>query len=120
LTGKITKDMKFDDPNDLRKDFPRFTPEALEANFKVVDFLKELAARKKITPAQIALAWLLAQKPWIEPIPGGTKIEHLDDNLPAADVQLTAADLREIDEAFATIDIKGAPLSTALDAAIDR
>ena len=120
LTGKITKDMKFDDPNDLRKDFPRFTPEALEANFKVVDFLKELAARKKFTPAQIALAWLLAQKPWIVPIPGGTKIEHLDDNLPAADVQLTAADLREIDEAFATIDIKGAPLSTALDAAIDR
>ena len=120
LTGKITKDMKFDDPNDLRKDFPRFTPEALEANFKVVDFLKELAARKKITPAQIALAWLLAQKPWIEPIPGGTKIEHLDDNLPAADVQLTAADLREIDEAFATIDIKGAPLSPALNAAIDR
>ena len=112
--------MKFDDPNDLRKDFPRFTPEALEANFKLVDFLKELAARKKFTPAQIALAWLLAQKPWIVPIPGGTKIEHLDDNLPAADVQLTAEDLREIDEAFATIDIKGAPLSTALDAAIDR
>lgn len=120
LTGKITKEMKFDDPNDLRKDFPRFAPEALEANFKVVDFLKDLAARKKITPAQIALAWLLAQKPWIVPIPGGTKIEHLDDNLPAADVQLTAEDLREIDEAFATIDIKGAPLSAALDAAIDR
>ena len=120
LTGKITKDMKFDDPNDLRKDFPRFAPEALEANFKVVDFLKDLTARKKITPAQIALAWLLAQKPWIVPIPGGTKIEHLDDNLPAADVQLTAEDLREIDEAFATIDIKGAPLSAALDAAIDR
>jgi aryl-alcohol dehydrogenase-like predicted oxidoreductase len=120
LTGKITKEMKFDDPNDLRKDFPRFTPEALEANFKVVDFLKDLAARKKITPAQIALAWLLAQKPWIVPIPGATKIEHLDDNLSAADVQLTAEDLREIDEAFATIDIKGAPLSEALDAAIDR
>ena len=64
LTGKITKDMKFDDPNDLRKDFPRFTPEALEANFKVVEFLKDLGARKGITPAQIALAWLLAQKPW--------------------------------------------------------
>jgi hypothetical protein len=93
LTGKITKDMKFDDPNDLRKDFPRFTPEALEANFKVIKLLKELAARKKITPAQIALAWLLAQKPWIVPIPGGTKIEHLDDNLPAADVRLTAEDL---------------------------
>ena len=120
LTGKITRGMKFDDPNDLRKDFSRFTPEALEANFKVVDFLIDLAARKKITPAQIALAWLLAQRPWVVPIPGGTKIEHLDDNLPAADLRLTAEDLREIDKAFATIDIKGAPLSTALDAAIDR
>ena len=120
LTGKITKDMKFDDPNDLRKDFPRFTPEALAANFKVVDFLKGLAARKDITPAQIALAWLLAQKPWIVPIPGCTRLEHLDDNLPAADVKLTEQDLRQIDEAFATIDVEGAPLSAALDAAIDR
>jgi aryl-alcohol dehydrogenase-like predicted oxidoreductase len=119
LTGGITRDMKVDDPNDLRKDFPRFTPEAMEANFKVVDFLKYLAARKKIT-AQIALAWLLAQKPWIVPIPGGTKIEHLDDNLRACDLQLAAEDLREIDEAFATIDIKGAPLSKALDATVDR
>jgi aryl-alcohol dehydrogenase-like predicted oxidoreductase len=120
LTGKITRGMTFDDPNDLRKDFPRFTPEAMEANFKVVDFLKELAARKGSTPAQIALAWLLAQKPWIVPIPGGTKLEHLDDNLAAADLTLTSDDLREIDEAFATIDIKGAPISEALDAAIDR
>jgi aryl-alcohol dehydrogenase-like predicted oxidoreductase len=120
LTGKITKDMKFDNPNDLRKDFPRFTPEAMEANFKVVDFLKGLAARKGITPAQIALAWLLAQKPWIVPIPGGTRMEHLDDNMAAADVELTADDLREIDTAFAMIDIKGAPLSAGLDAAIDR
>jgi aryl-alcohol dehydrogenase-like predicted oxidoreductase len=120
FTGAITRDMKFDDPNDLRKDFPRFKPDALEANFKVVDFLKGLAARRRITPAQIALAWLLAQKPWIVPIPGATKVEHLDDNLVAADVELTAADLREIDAAFATIDIKGAPLSAELDAAIDR
>jgi aryl-alcohol dehydrogenase-like predicted oxidoreductase len=120
LTGKITKDMKFDDPNDLRKDFPRFTPEALAANFKVVDFLKDVAARKGITPAQIALAWLLAQKPWIVPIPGCTRLEHLDDNLPAADIKLTEQDLRQIDKAFATIDVEGAPLSAALDAAIDR
>jgi|SRR5215207_7240855 aryl-alcohol dehydrogenase-like predicted oxidoreductase len=120
LTGAITRDMTFDDPNDLRKDFPRFTPEALEANFKVVDFLKNLAARKGITSAQIALAWLLAQKPWIVPIPGGTKVAHLDDNLRAADVKLTASDLKEIDDAFAGMDIKGAPLSAALDAAIDR
>jgi aryl-alcohol dehydrogenase-like predicted oxidoreductase len=120
LTGAITRDMKFDDPNDLRKDFPRFTPEALEANFKVVDFLKDLAARKNATPARIALAWLLVQKPFIVPIPGGTKVEHLDDNLPAAELELTASDMREIDEAFSTIDIKGAPLSEALESQIDR
>jgi aryl-alcohol dehydrogenase-like predicted oxidoreductase len=120
LTGAITRDMKFDDPNDLRKDFPRFTPEALEANFKVVDFLKDLAARKNATPARIALAWLLVQKPFIVPIPGGTKVEHLDDNLSAAELELTASDMREIDEAFSTIDIKGAPLSEALESQIDR
>src|SRR5271165_5334038 len=120
LTGAITRDMKFDDPNDLRKDFPRFTPEALAANFKVVEFLKDLAARKKITPAQIALAWLLAQKPWVVPIPGATHIKHLEENLRAADLQLTAADLKEIDDAFAMIDIKGAPISKVLDASIDR
>lgn len=120
LTGAITRDMKFDDPNDLRKDFPRFTPEALESNFRIVDFLKDLAARKGATPAQIALAWLLAQKPWVVPIPGGTKVAHLDDNLPAAELELTASDLQEIDAAFATIDVKGAPLSKVLDAAIDR
>jgi aryl-alcohol dehydrogenase-like predicted oxidoreductase len=120
LTGKITRGMTFNDPNDLRKDFPRFTPEAMEANFKVIDFLKDLAWSKNSTPAQIALAWLLAQKPWIVPIPGGTSIEHLDDNLPAAEVLLTPADLRDIDQAFAEIEITGAPLSAALDAAIDR
>jgi aryl-alcohol dehydrogenase-like predicted oxidoreductase len=120
LTGKITRDMKFDDPSDLRSTFPRFSQDALEANFAVVDFLKELASRKGATPAQIALAWLLAQKPYIVPIPGGTKLEHLDDNLPAAELQLSDSDLREIDNAFASIDIKGAPLSEALDSAIVR
>ncbi|CAN7169241.1 aldo/keto reductase [Pararhizobium sp. LjRoot238] len=120
LTGQITRDMTFDDPNDLRRDFPRFKPEALEANFKVVDFLRELAIRRGSTPAQIALAWLLAQKPWIVPIPGGTRVVHLDDNLHAAEIDLDDDDLREIDDAFATIDIKGAPLSEGLDAAIDR
>jgi aryl-alcohol dehydrogenase-like predicted oxidoreductase len=120
LTGKITRDMKFDDANDLRKDFPRFTPEALEANFKLVDFLRDFAAGKGATPAQIALAWLLAQEPWIVPIPGGTTVAHLEDNLPAADLDLSADDLRRIDEAFASIDIKGAALSEGLDAAIDR
>lgn len=120
LTGSITRDMKFDDPNDLRRDFPRFSPQALEANFKIVDFLRDLASRKGVTPAQIALAWLLAQKPWIVPIPGATRVEHLDDNLRAAEFELTNSDLHEIEQAFATIDIKGAPLSAALEAAIDR
>jgi aryl-alcohol dehydrogenase-like predicted oxidoreductase len=120
LTGKITRDMKFDDPSDLRSTFPRFTREALEANFAVVDFLKELAARKGATPAQVALAWLLAKKPFIVPIPGGTEIAHLDDNLAAAQLELSQGDMREIDDAFANIDIKGAPLSEALDAAIVR
>lgn len=120
LTGKITQAMRFDDPSDLRRDFPRFTPEALESNFKVVDFLNDLAARKHASPARIALAWLLTQKPWIVPIPGGTCLEHLDDNLPAAELVLSAADLREIDAAFSSIAIQGAPLSAGLDAAIDR
>jgi aryl-alcohol dehydrogenase-like predicted oxidoreductase len=120
LTGKISPDTKFDDPSDLRSTFPRFTPEALKANFAVVEFLRDLAARKGITPAQIALGWLLAQKPWIVPIPGATKLEHLDDNLPAAEVELTQDDLREIDEVFATIDVKGEPLSPELTAALDR
>lgn len=120
LTGKVTRGMRFDDPNDLRRDFPRFTPEALEANFKVVDYLHDLAARKEATPARIALAWLLQQKPWIVPIPGGTRLEHLDDNLPAAELVLSESDLREIDAAFASINILGAPLSEGLEAAIDR
>jgi len=120
LTGKITRDMRFDDPGDLRRDFPRFTPDALEANFKLVDFLNDLAERKNATPAQIALAWLLEQKPWIVPIPGGTSIAHLDDNLAAADLELNASDLAEISNALAEFNIQGAPLSAALDAAIDR
>lgn len=120
LTGAITRDMKFDDPSDLRSTFPRFTKASLEANFAVVDFLKDLAARKGATPAQIALAWLLSRKPFIVPIPGGTRMEHLDDNLPAAGLQLDGGDIREIDEAFAKIAIHGAPLSEALDAAIVR
>ena len=119
LTGQITSDTKFD-ANDLRSTFPRFTPEALTANFAVVDFLRGLAIRKNSTPAQLALAWLLAQRPWIVPIPGATKPEHLDDNLQTADVDLTVADLDEIDTAFATIDVKGAPLSEGLTAMEDR
>ncbi|MET4639495.1 aldo/keto reductase [Mycetocola sp. 2940] len=120
LTGAITRDLKFDNDDDLRKDFPRFTPEALDANFAVVDFLKDFGARRGVTPAQIALAWLLAQKPWVVPIPGATRLAHLDDNLFAAHFDLTATDLAEIDKAFATINVTGAPLSEGLDAAIER
>jgi aryl-alcohol dehydrogenase-like predicted oxidoreductase len=120
LTGQITPDTKFDDPNDLRSSFPRFTPEALKANFAVVDFLRGLAARKNSTPAQIALAWLLAQRPWVVPIPGATKLEHLDDNLASAELELTAGDQKEIDAAFAAIDVKGAPLSEGLTSMEDR
>ena len=120
LTGQITPDTKFDDPNDLRSSFPRFTPEALKANFAVVEFLHGLAARKGCTPAQIALAWLLAQRPWVVPIPGATKPEHLDDNLGAVDLELTAGDLQEIGTAFAAIDVQGAPLSEGLTSMEDR
>lgn len=120
LTGAIKRGMKFDDPSDLRSTFPRFTPEALESNFKVVDFLQELSARKGATPARLALAWLLSRKPFIVPIPGGTRIQHLDDNLAAADLDLTPADLHQIDEAFSRLDIQGAPLSEALDSQIQR
>lgn len=120
LTGQITRDTKFSDANDLRASFPRFTPDALEANFKVVDFLKELASIKESSPAQIALAWLLSRKPWIVPIPGGTRLAHLNDNLPAVELELTASELLAIDSALSSIAIQGAPLSAALDAAIDR
>jgi len=120
LTGQITPDTKFDDPSDLRSSFPRFTPEALKANFVVVDFLRGLAARRGCTPAQIALAWLLAQRPWIVPIPGANKLEHLDDNLGAVELELTANDLQEIGTAFAAIDVQGAPLSEGLTSMEDR
>lgn len=120
LTGQITPDTTFDDASDLRATFPRFTPEALKANFAVVDFLRSMAASKGASPAQIALAWLLAQKPWVVPIPGATKLAHLDDNLPASNLILTPEDLRHIDEAFAAIDVKGAPLSEGLTLIADR
>jgi aryl-alcohol dehydrogenase-like predicted oxidoreductase len=119
LTGAIDAATSFDS-SDIRSTIPRFTPEARAANQALVDLLGRIAAQMNATPAQVALAWLLAQKPWIVPIPGGTKLEHLDDNLAAADVELTAEDLREIDKAFASAQIKGAPLSEGLEAAIDR
>ena len=107
LTGKMDEKTTFDN-SDFRSILPRFTPEALKANQALVDLLGQIGERKKATPAQIALAWLLAQKPWIVPIPGTTKLHRLDENLGAAAVDLTPNDLREIDSAASRITVQGA------------
>jgi aryl-alcohol dehydrogenase-like predicted oxidoreductase len=107
LTGKIGESAKFDS-SDFRSTLPRFTPEALKANQALIDLLAGIAERKKATPAQIALAWLLAQKPWIVPIPGTTKLERLDENMGALAVQLTPGDLSDIDAAASKITVQGA------------
>jgi aryl-alcohol dehydrogenase-like predicted oxidoreductase len=107
LTGKIDESTAFDS-SDFRNTIPRFTPEARKANQALVDLLGQIAERKGATPAQIALAWLLAQKPWIVPIPGTTKLHRLDENLGAAAVELTADDLREIESAASRIAVQGA------------
>ena len=107
LTGKIDENTKFDS-TDFRNVVPRFTQEARKANQALVDLLSKVAERKKATPAQIALAWLLTQKPWIVPIPGTTKLHRLEENLGAASVELTRDDLREIDSASSKIKVEGA------------
>src|SRR6266849_5596227 len=107
LTGKINENTTFD-RSDFRNIVPRFTPEARKANQALVDLLREIAERNKATPAQIALAWLLAQKPWIVPIPGTTKLERLEENIGAVAIELTADDLRELDVATAKITVQGA------------
>jgi aryl-alcohol dehydrogenase-like predicted oxidoreductase len=107
LTGKISESTKFDS-SDFRNIVPRFTPEARKANQALVDLLAKIAGRKKSSPAQIALAWLLAQKPWIVPIPGTRKLERLEENLGAAAVELTSGDLREIEIAASKITVQGA------------
>lgn len=107
LTGKINENTTFDS-SDFRNTLPRFTPEARKANLAMVDLLGKLGERKKATPAQIALAWLLAQRPWIVPIPGTTKLHRLNENIGAAAVELTPDDLREIDSAAAKIMVRGA------------
>ncbi len=106
LTGKVDENTKFDS-SDIRSRNPRFTPEAIRANQVVIDLLIRIAKEKDATPAQIALAWLLAQKPWIVPIPGSRKIERLDENLGAAAIRLTPSDLSEIKEAMAKITVQG-------------
>jgi aryl-alcohol dehydrogenase-like predicted oxidoreductase len=106
LTGKIDANTKFE-ATDFRSTLPRFAPEAVKANQAVVDLLARIAKQKNATPAQIALAWVLAQKPWIAPIPGTTKVERLEENIGGVDVRLTAEDLREIDEAASKIKVEG-------------
>jgi aryl-alcohol dehydrogenase-like predicted oxidoreductase len=106
LTGKVDTNQTFD-RTDIRSRFPRFTPEAMQANLPLVDLLSQLAAKKGVTPAQIALAWLLAQKPWIAPIPGTTKLERLVENLGAAAIELSSAELHEIDEVTSQIRVHG-------------
>ena len=106
LTGKIGTDTKFAE-GDFRNSLPRFTPEARKANQAVVDLLAEIGTRKGGTPGQVALAWLLAQKPWIVPIPGTTRLDRLDENIGATRIGLTQDDLTEIDAAAAKITVEG-------------
>jgi len=119
LTGKINEDTKFDQ-TDFRNIVPRFTPEARKANQALVDLLGKFAAQNKTTPAQIALAWLLAQKPWVVPIPGTTKLARLEENIGAAAVELTPDDLREIDSAALNIKVQGARYPERLAQMTDR
>ncbi len=119
LTGKIDENTKFDS-TDFRNVVPRFTPEARKANLALVDLLSKVAERKRATPAQIALAWLLAQKPWIVPIPGTTKLHRLEENIGAADIELTPDDLREIDCAAAKIPVQGERYPEKLQKLINR
>ena len=107
LTGKLDENATFDS-SDFRSTLPRFTPDALKANQALIDLLGSIAERKQATPAQIALAWLLAQKPWIVPIPGTTKLHRLDENIGAVTVELTQGDLRDIDIAASRITVQGA------------
>jgi aryl-alcohol dehydrogenase-like predicted oxidoreductase len=107
LTGTITASTSFDATNDIRSTIPRFEPEALQHNQAVVDLLASIAQRKGATPGQIALAWLLAQKPWIVPIPGTRKLHRLEENIGAADIELSADDLAEIEDAASKIQVQG-------------
>jgi aryl-alcohol dehydrogenase-like predicted oxidoreductase len=113
LTGKIDENTKFD-PTDFRNLVPRFSPEARKANMALVDLIKTVAERKSATPAQVALTWLLAQKPWIVPIPGTTKQHRLEENLGAVNVELSENDLKQIDEASSKLKLEGARLPEAM------
>jgi aryl-alcohol dehydrogenase-like predicted oxidoreductase len=119
LTGKISEDTKFD-KSDFRNVVPRFSPENRKANQAVVDLLATIATQKKATPAQVALAWLLAQKPWIVPIPGTTKLHRLEENIGAAALELTPEDLSQIDNAATKIPVQGARYPEELQKLVGR
>jgi aryl-alcohol dehydrogenase-like predicted oxidoreductase len=119
LTGKISEDTKFD-KNDFRNIVPRFTSENRKANQVLVDLISQVAARKRVTSAQIALAWLLAQKPWIVPIPGTTKTHRLEENIGAVNIELSAEDLRELDIAASKITVQGARYPEELQKLVGR
>ena len=119
LTGRMNENTTFDS-SDLRSTLPRFTPEARKANQALIDLLGKIAERKKATPAQIALAWLLAQKPWIVPIPGTTKLKRLEENTGAVEIELTPDDLREIETASSEIKVEGARYPEKLEAMTGR
>jgi aryl-alcohol dehydrogenase-like predicted oxidoreductase len=119
LTGAINEKTTFD-TTDFRNIVPRFTPEARKANRAVVDVIGEIATRKQAMPAQIAIAWLLAQKPWIVPIPGTTKLHRLEENIGAPAVELTSDDLREIDDAVSKITVQGARYPEHLQRLVGR
>ncbi len=119
LTGKISADTQFD-KTDFRSRLPRFTPENRKANQAVVDLVARFAQQKNATPAQVALAWLLAQKPWIVPIPGTTKLHRLEENLGAANLELSATDLRELDAAASQIPVQGERYPEEIQKMVDR
>jgi aryl-alcohol dehydrogenase-like predicted oxidoreductase len=119
LTGKISEDTKFD-KSDFRKIVPRFSPENRKANQAVVDLLAKFAQKKKATPAQIALAWLLAQKPWMVPIPGTTKLQRLEENIGAVNIELSPEDLRELDTETSKIHVQGARYPEELQKMVGR
>jgi aryl-alcohol dehydrogenase-like predicted oxidoreductase len=120
LTGKIDVQTKLDPKTDLRSGFDRFTPENITANKPIVDLLKHVAMEENATPAQVALAWLLAQKPWIVPIPGTWNLSHFEENVQAINVRLSPADLREIESAFAKLKVHGGRMNAMQMQVVDQ
>jgi len=120
LTRKIDAETRFDPKLDMRSTFPRFSPETISANTPIIELVKEFAEKKKATAAQLSLAWLLARKPFIVPIPGTRNIDHLNENLGAVNVQLTPEDIREIDSAFSTIEVHGGRMNEEQMKVVDQ